>query len=66
MTIYRNGGKQRRNIYRVTDAHPEGIYIGVFFDEVDAVIAVEALNMARTVHVARGWCAPSEVTESSS
>ena len=42
--FYRVGGKQPRNIYRVTDEHPEGKYIGVFFDEADAALAVRALN----------------------
>jgi hypothetical protein len=46
-TFYRVGGKQPRNIYRVTPQHPEGEYIGVFFDEADAAVAVAALN---TVH----------------
>ena len=41
---YRVGGKQPRNVYRVTDAHPEGEYIGVFFDERDAQKAVAAFN----------------------
>ena len=43
-TSYRVGGKQPRNVYRVTDAHPDGEYIGVFFDEADAAKAVRALN----------------------
>lgn len=41
---YRVGSKQRRNVYRVTPAHPEGVYIGVFFDEKDAALVVTALN----------------------
>lgn len=67
MNLYRHGGKQRRNIYRVTDEHPEGIYIGVFFEEADAVIAVSALNTATgllihepgpIIKAASGWVAP--------
>lgn len=42
--LYRQGGKQPRNIYRVTDEHPEGQYIGVFFEERDAATAVRSLN----------------------
>ena len=41
---YRVGGKQPRNVYRVTPDRPEGQYIGVFFDEADAELAVRALN----------------------
>ena len=41
---YRQGHKQPRNVYRVTDAHPEGEYIGVFFKEEDATKAVAAFN----------------------
>jgi hypothetical protein len=43
-TYYRVGGKQPRNIYRVTPERPEGEYIGVFFEEADAARAVRALN----------------------
>jgi hypothetical protein len=39
------GTKQPRNVYRVTDAHPEGEYIGVFFDPKDAGRAVTAFNV---------------------
>ena len=42
---YRVGTKQPRNVYRVTDAHPEGEYIGVFFDPKDAGRAVTAFNV---------------------
>lgn len=43
-TFYRVGGKQPRNIYRVTQEHPEGEYIGVMFTERDAALVVAALN----------------------
>ena len=43
-TAYRIGNKQPRNVYRITEENPEGIYIGVFFTADDAVIAVRALN----------------------
>ena len=51
-TFYRTGNKQPRNIYRVTPEHPEGVYIGVFFDEKDALVAMAALNVVR--HLAKG------------
>lgn len=67
--MYRVGGKQPRNIYRVTDEHPEGEYIGVFFDEKDAAKAVSAMNTELVrdsglgaIFTVPGWCAPSEVT----
>lgn len=44
--MYRVGGKQPRNIYRVTPEHPEGKYIGVFFDEKDAALVVATMNEA--------------------
>lgn len=53
--VYRIGRKQPRNVYRVTDEHPEGIYIGVFFSADDAVIAVRALNWQ--------WPEPSAVKQ---
>jgi hypothetical protein len=43
-THYRVGGKQPRNIYRVTEEHPDGEYIGVMFTDVDAAAVVNALN----------------------
>lgn len=43
-TAYRVGRKQPRNVYRITEDHPEGIYIGVFFDPDDALMAVLAMN----------------------
>jgi hypothetical protein len=48
-TFYRVGGKQPRNVYRVTPEHPEGEYIGVFFDERDAWVAVAALNIVHSM-----------------
>jgi hypothetical protein len=43
-THYRVGGKQPRNIYRVTEEHPDGEYIGVMFTDVDAAAVVNTLN----------------------
>jgi hypothetical protein len=43
-THYRVGCKQPRNIYRVTEEHPDGEYIGVMFTDVDAAAVVNALN----------------------
>ena len=44
MNMYRVGSKQPRNVYRVSAERPEGEYIGVFFNEVDAKVAVDAMN----------------------
>lgn len=66
MIQYRHGGKQPRNIYRVTDEHPEGEYIGVFFDEADSEFAVQAMNAAESPPLMSAWasmCAPSVVTD---
>lgn len=41
---YRVGGKQPRNVYYVTAEFPEGKYIGVFFEEAWARLAVTSLN----------------------
>lgn len=41
---YRVGGSQPQNIYRVHRTTPDGAYIGVMFNPVDAEIVVEALN----------------------
>ena len=48
-TSYRVGTKQPRNVYRVTSGSPEGEYIGVFFTELDAALAVGALNQATAI-----------------
>lgn len=57
--FYRVGGKQPRNIYRVSDEHPEGEYVGVLFNEEDAKMIVRIMN--RNWHLSRGNDGPDAV-----
>lgn len=57
-TAYRVGRKQPRNVYRITDEHPDGIYIGVFFDKADALMAVQAMNTSWRLTRAKLWPEP--------